>query len=119
MPPFLKTAKGLVSVLSFLGLALSAGCSRSEEDPNLMVMHYHLKDDVKTWDPANEYDSVSGEVVPSVYETLYQYAYLNETYKIVPLLAADLPKVSRDRLTYTIPLRHDIKCQEDHGCQDC
>jgi ABC-type transport system substrate-binding protein len=51
--------------------------------------------------------------VPGVYEALYQYAYLADTYKVVPLLAADMPKISSDRLTVTIPLKHGIKYQDD------
>src|SRR5262249_6146586 len=89
-----------------------------EDDGNLMVLHSHLKDDVKTWDPANAYDSVSLEVAPSILETLYQYAYLTETYKVIPLLAADMPKISSDRLTYTIPLKHGIKFQDDPCFKD-
>jgi oligopeptide transport system substrate-binding protein len=48
-----------------------------------------------------------------VYETLYQYSYLAETFKVVPLLAADFPKVSPDRLTYTIPLKPGVRFQDD------
>lgn len=111
--------KMTVPVAALLGLAAAfAGCNANDDDVNQMVMHYHLKDDIKTWDPANEYDSVSGEVLPSIFETLYQYAYLSETYKIVPLLAADMPKISADRLTYTIQLKHGIKFQDDPCFKD-
>ena len=51
--------------------------------------------------------------VPSVYETLYQYTYLSETYKLEPLLAADKPKISADKLTLTIPIKHGVKFQDD------
>lgn len=68
---------------------------------------------MKDVDPANAYDGVSLEVVPQIYETLYQYSYLAETYKIVPLLAADMPKYSSDRLTVTIPVKRGIKFHDD------
>ena len=102
-----------VSLLA-LGSVLG-GCTHKDNDGNLMVFHgsWPHRDDVKTWDPVNAYDEVSLDVVPSVYETLYQYAYLEESYKVIPLLAADMPKLSADRLTVTIPLRHDIKFQDD------
>lgn len=99
-----------------IALALAIGaCQRGgrDDDGNLMVFHGTHRDDVKTWDPANAYDTVSLDVVPTVYETLYQYAYLAETYKIVPLLAADLPKYSADRLTLTIPIKRGVKFQDD------
>ncbi|MGK5082947.1 ABC transporter substrate-binding protein [Bdellovibrionota bacterium FG-1] len=100
-------------ILALTGILIVTGCTHRENDGNLAVFHGQLKDDVKTWDPANAYDSVSLEVVPSVYEALYQYSYLSDTYKLVPLLAADMPKISADRLTYTIPIRHGIKFQDD------
>lgn len=95
-----------------LSLAVSA-CTKKEDDGNLMVHHISHMDDVKTWDPANAYDGVSLDVVPSVFEPLYQYAYLADTYKLEPLLAADMPKFSADKLTVTIPLRRDVKFQDD------
>ena len=105
---------GLVSLTLLLGLSLSlSSCTKGEGDGNLMVFHGSHRDDVKTWDPANAYDAISLDVVPSVYDTLYQYAYLAETYKIVPLLAADMPKYSSDRLTITIPIKHGVKYSDD------
>lgn len=68
---------------------------------------------MKTWDPVNAYDSVSLDMVPLIYETLYQYAYLSETYQIEPLLAAELPKYSADQKTITIALKKGIKFQND------
>lgn len=97
----------LIAAISF------SSCTKSEEDPKLAIFHGSLGDDAKTLDPANAYDSVSLEIVPQIYETLYQYAYLADTYKVVPLLAADMPKYSADRLTVTIPIRKGIKFQND------
>lgn len=109
----------LIALLALCAIAFSnTSCIRDNDDGNLMVLHYHLKDDVKSWDPPNAYDSVSLEVVPSVLEALFQYDYLNETYKVVPLLAADMPKISKDRLTYTIPIKHGVKFQDDPCFKD-
>ena len=93
-------------------LSLTA-CTRKDLDGNLQVLHYSHRDDVKSWDPASAYDTISLDVVPAIYETLYQYSYLTESYKTVPLLAADMPKISADRLVITIPLRHGIRFQDD------
>jgi ABC-type transport system substrate-binding protein len=122
-PSFVRPSRFIARfVTAIAGLALlgafTAACNPEEDDGNLMVMHYHLKDDVKSWDPPNCYDSVSLEVTPSVLETLYQYSYLSETYKVVPLLAADMPKVSSDRLTYTIPIKHGVMFQNDPCFKD-
>src|SRR5438045_2470146 len=102
----------LVLALAAASLVLTA-CTKKEDDSHLSVYYGSLSDDVKTFDPANAYDVVSLEVVPSVYETLYQYSYLQDPYRVEPLLAADMPKVSKDRLTVTIPIRTDVKFQDD------
>lgn len=108
----LASVLALCAGLVAASLALGA-CTQREDDANLMVFRGLEKDDVKTWDPANAYDVVSMDLVPSVYETLYQYAYLADTYRLVPLLAADMPKISSDRLTYTIPIKHGIRFHDD------
>lgn len=100
--------KALVTITVML-----SGCTQKQDDGNLMVFHGSLRDEVKTWDPATAYDSISLTVMPMVYETLYQYDYLADTYKMVPLLAADMPKVSADRLTVTIPIKRGIQYQDD------
>ena len=93
-------------------LALN-GCTKSESDGNLSVYHGSEADDIKTLDPANAYDTISLDIVPMIYETLYQYDYVAETYKAAPLLAADMPKYSKDRLTLTIPIKHGVMFQDD------
>ncbi len=112
-----NTSKSLITALfaaslAFLALGISS-CTSKEDDGNLMVFHGVAKDDVKSMDPANAYDVISLELVPNIYETLYQYAYLSEVFKIVPLLAADMPKLSPDRLTVTIPIKQGIRFQDD------
>lgn len=99
--------------LILLILALSVSCTKKDDDSKLTVFHGTEKDDVKTWDPANAYDSISLDLLPSVIETLYQYTYLSDVYKVEPLLAASMPKYSADRLTVTIPIRKGIYFQDD------
>src|SRR4051812_7576436 len=96
------------AVLGLFILAWVAGCTHSTEDPKLIVFNTFEKDDVKTWDPANAYDTVSLDLVPSIYETLYQYTYLSDVYKTEPLLAEAMPTYSKDRLTVTIPIKKGI-----------
>lgn len=106
----------LPSAILTIGMALLiglTGCTRAQEDEKLMIFHGSIRDQVKSWDPANAYDSISLTVVPLVYETLYEYEYLADTYRLVPLLAAELPQLSPDRLTVTIPLKRGIHFQDD------
>src|SRR5690349_8374907 len=88
-----KKATVTLTSLSMV-LALCTSCTKKEDEGKLAVFHGFEKDDVKTWDPANAYDSVSLDLVPSVYETLYQYSYLSDVYKLEPLLAAEMPRYS-------------------------
>jgi oligopeptide transport system substrate-binding protein len=101
--------------LLFLCFILTAvpGCTQKEDESKLNVFHGSEKDDVKSWDPAYAYDRVSLDILPSIYETLYQYSYLSVAYKIEPLLAAAMPTFSADRLTLTIPIKQGVYFQDD------
>jgi ABC-type transport system substrate-binding protein len=94
-------------------LGLSSCTHKNAEDEKLNVITIGLRSDVKTLDPANAYDAVSNDVGPSIYESLYQYSYLTSGVEAEPLLAADMPKYSKDRLTVTIPIKHGIKFQDN------
>ena len=113
MTTFHKIARFLYVATLAVALSISTSCTKKNDDGNLMVLHFAHSDDVKTWDPANAYDTLSLDVVPEIYETLYQYSYLSDTYKVEPLLAADMPKYSADRLTVTIPIKHGVTFQDD------
>lgn len=93
--------------------ALSGCLDSNKEDKHLLIYHGREQDDVKSFDPVNAYDEISLDLVPSIYETLYQYSYLYQTYKVSPLLAADLPQFSADHLTLTIPIKRGVKFQND------
>ena len=100
----------LGKILLCLALTLTA-CTHEQRDGTSQVFYGALQDDAKSLDPVQAYDEVSLEIVPLIYESLYQYSYLEEPYKVVPLLASDYPKLSKDRLTVTIPLRRDVLFQ--------
>jgi oligopeptide transport system substrate-binding protein len=63
---------------------------------------------VSSLDPATCGDTTSSAVQTHCYEGLYTYHYLNRPSDILPLLAAELPTVSDDGLTYTIPIRKGV-----------
>ena len=63
---------------------------------------------IRSIDPATCGDTLSGHVQAHFYEGLYAYHYLKRPLELVPQLAAELPEVSADRLTYTIRLRPDV-----------
>lgn len=112
--PKLNSRRFIRLFLSFALCALIA-CTikKSDEESHLMTFHQSLEDDVKTLDPANSYDVVSLDVAPNIFETLYQYQYLSETYKLEPLLASKMPTLSKDGLTVTIPIKKGVYFQDD------
>lgn len=101
-----------LAFLTLIAISLSA-CTHKSKDDKLNTITIGLSADLKTLDPVNAYDSISLDVMPSIYESLYQYSYLSETVQVEPLIAADMPQYSKDRLTLTIPLKHGIKFADD------
>ncbi len=99
------TLAALVSVFS--------ACTKEKKDDGLMTFSRALRDDIKTLDPANAYDTVSLDVLPNIVETLYQYDYASSVFKLIPQLAADMPKYSKDRLTVTIPIKKGVVYADD------
>ena len=49
----------------------------------------------------------------ALYDTLYEYRYLKVPYELKPSLAAAMPEVSKDRLTYTIRLKKGVRFIDD------
>ena len=66
---------------------------------------------LRTIDPADAYENLSGEVLQNLGDTLYTYE--SGTTKLIPHLATAMPKVSPDGLTYTIPLRQGVIFHDD------
>jgi peptide/nickel transport system substrate-binding protein len=60
----------------------------------------------RTLDPADAYEIFPGILLHNLGDQLY--AYEPGTTELIPQLAADLPTISADGLTYTIPLREDV-----------
>jgi ABC-type transport system substrate-binding protein len=97
----------------FVAIAAASGCTRSDPDEGKAVFHRIIGDDLKSLDPAAAYDEISLEILPNVMEALYQYDSGSGEYRVVPLLAADLPTYSKDRLTVRIPLKSGVRFQDD------
>ncbi len=59
-----------------------------------------------TLDPADAYETFPGILLYNLGDRLYTYA--PGTTDLTPQLATELPSISEDGLTYTIPLRDDV-----------
>ncbi|MDX2254324.1 MAG: ABC transporter substrate-binding protein [Pseudanabaenaceae cyanobacterium bins.39] len=62
---------------------------------------------IRTLDPADANEFFTSNIFYNSLERLYTYK--EGSNEIVPQLASDMPKVSEDGLTYTVPVRTDIK----------
>lgn len=60
----------------------------------------------RTLDPADAYETFPGILLQNLGDRLYTYT--PGTTDLVPQLATDMPTISEDGLTYTIPLRQDV-----------
>ncbi len=99
--------------LVLLCFALTLGCNNNQTqntpqtnttDSNRISIGTTLKP--RTLDPADNYELAGLNIIYNVGETLYTYEL--GTTKIVPLLATEMPQISEDGLTYTIPLRQGV-----------
>lgn len=97
-------------------LVLTLGVALAQTGSDTFV--YQSFGDPDTLDPAQAYDSASGQVVENVYETLFGYEGESVTeYK--PLLAESY-EASADGLTYTFKLRQGVKFHSGNpfSCKD-
>ena len=102
---------------SFL-LAMAAACSRPGVDSEVK-RYRHSDDGVPTnIDPLQAATVYSNQIVVSVYDTLYRYKYLARPYVLVPNLAAGVPEISDDGLTYTITLKPGVRFIDDEAFPD-
>ncbi len=62
---------------------------------------------VKSIDPATCGDTTSSSFQGNVYEGLLTYHFLKRPPEVIPQLAAEMPEVSDDLLTYTFKLKKD------------
>ena len=96
-----------LAVVALLICAMAVSFVKSPpRDPD--TYYYFYISNLKTLDPAEIDDTESAGVVGNVFETLYNYEYGTQPYKLIPQVASELPKVSDDGKTVTIKLRHGI-----------
>lgn len=99
---------GLSCVCSLLmigcGQPTSQSSNQTEADSNSITIGTTLK--TRTVDPADAYEVISGNLLYNLGDRLYTYEPGTTTLK--PQLATELPKISSDGLTYTIPLRQGV-----------
>lgn len=67
----------------------------------------------RTLAPLKAGDTYSNEIITAIYDTLYEYKYLQSPWELKPNLAAAMPTISPDGLTYTIPIKQGVRFIDD------
>ncbi len=78
-----------------------------------MVLNQRLEANIQTLDPADVGDTTSDGVCKEFHESLYTYHYLKRPQQVVPELAAEMPTVSDDGMTYRIPVQQGVYFHDD------
>jgi len=95
---------GLLLSGLFVYLYFRPSLSQINENPRITI---GTTSTIRTLDPADAYDLISGNVLFNVCDRLYTYN--SGSTDLIPQLAADYPKISADGLTYRISLKTGIK----------
>lgn len=114
-----KSVNSSWQIIQFIGLFclccfLIISCSQTQNNPdntlkietntNRITIGTTLKP--RTIDPADAYEVISGNLLYNLGDRLYDYKL--GTTELVPQLATEMPEISEDGLTYTIPIRQGV-----------
>ena len=101
-----RRSRVLFSVLAAAALtAVPAGPSQAQ-DAKPGTLSIGFESGVQHFDPALAYDVVGIPLVHAMFDTLVGY---DKDLNIVPSLAAEMPTISADGLTYTFKLRPGVQ----------
>lgn len=107
--------KKILTLLGFLALFSCSGdngigsIETSSSISNGIKTYRHSEDGKPaSLDPVKASTQYSNLVVLNVFDTLYTYKYLRRPYELKPNLAAAMPQVSDDGLTYVIKLKRGV-----------
>ena len=107
----MKMRNILLTVMS-ASLLIFSGCAK-KQNPNESILNIVSPAEIKGFDPIQADDLYSGREISKIYEGLLQYHWLKMPYELVPNLAAEMPVISKDGITYTFKLRQGVKFQDD------
>lgn len=112
MRRFLPIGRLLVFALVGTGIATSiSGCTRKGRDSE-NTLNVSVTANIKGLDPIFANDVYANLVVSQIFEGLMHYHYLKRPLQLEPLLASEMPTVSKDGLTHTFKIRTGMKFQD-------
>lgn len=107
----------IIALLIVGGLALAPYMllpTRADEQIEGRIVSYSTYGSkVRSMDPATSGDTTSTSFQAEIFEGLYAYHYLKRPVEVIPQLAAAMPVVSDDKLTYTIRLKEGVLYQRN------
>lgn len=110
-----------VTYLATLLVALGLGaCGKGSDQPatnadgEAIKVYRHSMDGAPTnLDPLHSATVYANFLVLNTYDTLYSYKYLTRPYALKPNLAAAMPEISDDGLSYTIRIKPGVRFVDD------
>ncbi len=98
--------------MKLLGVILLAasflvGCSK-EQNFDERVVYLVSPEKIAGFDPINASDMYSSNEMGKVYEALFEFHPLKRPYELMPNLAAEMPTVAADGLTYTVKIKKGV-----------
>lgn len=109
--PHLRRALLACAVLAAATLAACGAESRGGLASG--TLRTYVPSEMKGFDPTQAGEETTTTMVVNFYDQLYEFDYLQRPFALTPCLAAAMPIVSDDGLTYTIPLRRGIRFADD------
>jgi ABC-type transport system substrate-binding protein len=95
-------------------LALLGACHDSPDPGTREKVYRHSMDGAPgSLDPAHASSIYAKFLAVNLYDTLYRYRYLARPYEVAPNLAAALPEISPDGLSYTIRIKPGVRFIDD------
>lgn len=101
-----------IQSILIVGIFLFASCAKKVE-LDKKVLYLTQSADISGFDPIYASDGYAGNEVARVYEGLLEYHYLQRPYSLKPNLAQEMPKVSKDGLTFTFKLKQGVLFHDD------
>ena len=98
----------IMAILSAMFVLASFLILRSIGRKDSKSINVAMTDKINSLDPAIAFNNIDLTAISQTYEPLYEYHYLKRPFKVIPLLAQDLPQISNDGLTYTIRIKENI-----------
>ncbi len=99
------------ALFAVIGLS---GCTKKSSG-NENSLNRALTANLKGMDPIFASDLYSNQVISNMYETLLQYHYLKRPLELEPLLAREMPTVSKDGLTHTFKIKKGVRFHDDEA----